>query len=481
MLPEKPLPADPPDVPLAVDLDGTLVRTDTLHENLLALFKLAPWVLLLLPLWVLKGKAFFKAEVARRAALDASRLPYNEELLAFLREEQARGRRLVLATAADRRIADGVAAHLGLFSDVYASDGTVNLSGARKLARLKETLGTFDYAGNDGVDLPLWRESNRVVVVHAPAGVLKQARGLGREVHRVFERPRVGPRVWVKALRVHQWAKNALVFVPVLAAHKVMEPGLLLKAVLGFVAFSLCASSVYVLNDMLDLESDRRHPTKCKRPFAACALPVSTGVVLAPALLLAGAAVCLLLPPAFSALLATYYVLTLAYSLRLKQVVMLDVLVLAGLYTVRIFGGSLAVGVPTSSWLMMFSMFLFLSLALVKRLSEVRRLRQANETSAHGRGYLAQDYEQLASLGAAAGQVSVLVLALYITSKEVTALYSHHEWLWLLCPIMLYWVGRVWVLAHRGLVNEDPLVFALRDRVSYVVGLAAAVVLWVAR
>ncbi|MBZ4416113.1 UbiA family prenyltransferase [Myxococcus sp. RHSTA-1-4] len=481
MLPEKPLPADPPDVPLAVDLDGTLVRTDTLHESLLVLFKQAPWLLLLVPLWVLKGKAFFKAEVARRAALDASLLPYNEELLAWLKEEKARGRRLVLATAADRRIADGVAAHLGLFSDVFASDGTVNLSGARKLARLKESLGTFDYAGNDAVDVPLWRESRQVVVVHAPAGVLKQAHGLGRQVHRVFERPRVGPRVWVKALRVHQWAKNALVFVPLLAAHKATRPDMLLHAVLGFTAFSLCASSVYVLNDLLDLDSDRRHPTKCKRPFAACALPVSTGVVLAPALLLAGAAVCLLLPPAFAALLATYYALTLAYSLRLKQVVMLDVLVLAGLYTVRIFGGSLAVGVPTSSWLMMFSMFLFLSLALVKRLSEVRRLRLSNETSAHGRGYLAQDYEQLASLGAAAGQVSVLVLALYITSKEVTALYAHPERLWLLCPVMLYWVGRVWVLAHRGLVNEDPLVFALRDRVSYAVGLVSALVLWAAK
>ncbi|MFP2908076.1 UbiA family prenyltransferase [Pyxidicoccus sp. 3LFB2] len=481
MLPDTPLPADPPDVPLAVDLDGTLVRTDTLHENLLALFKHAPWLMLLVPLWVLRGKAFFKAEVARRVALDATRLPYNEELLAFLHEEKARGRRLVLATAADRRIADAVAAHLGVFSEVHASDGTVNLSGARKLAKLKASLGTFDYAGNDGVDVPLWRESRQVVVVHAPAGVLRQARGLGREVHRVFERPRVGPRIWVKALRVHQWAKNALVFVPVLAAHKVLDGDLLLKAVLGFVAFSLCASSVYVLNDLLDLDSDRRHPTKCKRPFAACALPVSTGVVLAPTLLLAGAAVCLLLPPAFAALLATYYALTLAYSLRLKQVVMLDVLVLAGLYTVRIFGGALAVGVPTSSWLMMFSMFLFLSLALVKRLSEVRRLRLTNESAAHGRGYLAQDYEQLASLGAAAGQVSVLVLALYITSKEVTALYSHPERLWLLCPVMLYWVGRVWVLAHRGLVNEDPLVFALRDRVSYAVGLVSALVVWVAR
>ncbi len=480
MLPQTPLPEDSPDVALAVDLDGTLVRTDTLHENLLVLFKRAPWLLLLAPLWVLKGKAFFKQEVARRASLDATSLPYHEELLAFLHEEKARGRRLVLATAADRRIADAVAAHLGLFSDVVASEAGVNLSGARKLAKLKELLGTFDYAGNDTVDLPLWRECRRILVVHAPAGVLKQAQGLGRDVHRVFERPRTSPRVWVKALRVHQWAKNALVFVPLLAAHKAADSALLLQALLGFAAFSLCASSVYVLNDLLDLDSDRRHPTKKKRPFAACTLPVSTGVVLAPLLLLAGAAVCLLLPPAFAGLLGAYYVLTLAYSLRLKQVVMLDVLVLAGLYTVRIFGGALAVDVPTSSWLMMFSMFIFLSLALVKRLSEVRRLRLANETSAHGRGYLAQDYEQLASLGAAAGQVSVLVLALYITSNEVTALYAHPERLWLICPVMLYWVGRVWLLAHRGQVNEDPLVFALRDRVSYAVGLVCALVLWAA-
>ncbi|QSQ12794.1 UbiA family prenyltransferase [Myxococcus landrumensis] len=480
MRPESSLSASPADVALAVDLDGTLVRTDTLHENLLVLFKRAPWLLLLLPLWVLKGKAYFKSEVARRAALDARYLPYNEELLAFLQEEKARGRKLVLATAADQRIADAVAAHLGLFSEVHASNGTENLSGTRKLAKLKATLGTFDYAGNDAVDLPLWRESREVVVVHAPASVLKQAQGLGRPVARVFEKPSTSPRVWVKALRVHQWAKNALVFVPMLAAHKAASANLLTQAALGFLAFSLCASSVYVLNDLLDLDADRRHPSKKKRPFAACTLPVSVGVVLAPLLLIAGAAVCLLLPPAFGALLAAYYALTLAYSLRLKQVVMLDVLVLAGLYTVRIFGGSLAVGVPTSSWLLMFSMFLFLSLALVKRLSEVRRLRQSNETSAHGRGYLSQDYEQLASLGAAAGQVSVLVLALYISSKEVTAYYDHPERLWLLCPVMLYWVGRVWVLAHRGEVNEDPLVFALKDRVSYAVGAVAALVLWAA-
>lgn len=473
-----PAPVSAADVPLVVDLDGTLVRTDTLHESLLVLLKRNPLLLVLAALWMLKGKAAFKAEVGRRVRLDASRLPYSEPLLAYLREEKARGRRLVLATAADQTIAEGVAAHLGLFSEVYASDGTVNLSGARKLARLKQAHPEFDYAGDGEVDLALWREARRAVVVHGSAGLERKVRALGRGEVRVFEAPRTGLRTWVKALRVHQWAKNVLVFVPALAAHKGLQLELLVDSVLGFVAFSLCASSVYILNDLLDLDSDRQHPTKRQRPFASGDLPVRVGAVLAPVLLVAGFAVALLLLPLpFVGLLATYYVATFAYSLHLKQVMVLDVVVLAGLYTVRIFGGSLATGVPTSSWLFTFSMFLFLSLALVKRLSEVRRLRLANEETTPGRGYLASDYEQLAGLGAASGYISVLVLAFYITSKEVTVLYSHPERLWLLCPVMLYWVSRVWLLAHRGQVNEDPLVFALRDKVSYGVGLVAALVL----
>ncbi|WP_225410316.1 UbiA family prenyltransferase [Stigmatella hybrida] len=468
------LPASEP--PLAVDLDGTLVRTDTLHESLLVLLKQNPLLLVLAAVWMLRGKAFFKAQVGRRVRLDASRLPYSEPLLAYLREERGRGRRLVLATAADQSIAHAVAAHLGLFSEVYASDGTVNLSGAHKLARLKQAHAEFDYAGDGEVDLTLWREARRALVVHGAPGLERRVRALGRGEVRVFERPRVGPRAWVKALRVHQWAKNILVFVPMLAAHQGLNAGVLLQAALGFAAFSLCASSVYMLNDLLDLDADRQHPTKRLRPFASGDLPVQTGAMLAPVLLVAGFGVAALLPPAFAALLATYYGVTLAYSLYLKQVMVLDVLVLASLYTVRIFGGSLAVGIPTSSWLFTFSMFLFLSLALVKRLSEVRRLRLSNAEAAPGRGYLASDYEQLSSLGVASGYIAVLVLALYITSKEVTVLYRFHERLWLLCPVMLYWVSRVWLLAHRGLVNEDPLVFALRDKVSYAVGLVAALV-----
>jgi 4-hydroxybenzoate polyprenyltransferase len=412
--------------PLAVELDGVLARTDTLHEGLLRLLKRQPWLLPAVLGWSLRGQAFLRAEVARRVELDVTRLPYDEALVSRLSEQRARGRRVVLSTVADRRVAEAVAAHLGLFDAVHT--GGNPLEGPREEARRSAPSRPF-------------------------------------------------PRTLLKALRVHQWAKNVLVFVPMLAAHKVLNTALLLQAVLGFIAFSLCASSVYVLNDMLDLDSDRKHPTKRKRPFASGDLSVRAGLWLAPLLLGSGAAVALLLPREFLALLGTYYAITLGYSLYLKQVAMLDVLVLAGLYTVRIFGGSLAVGVPTSSWLFTFSMFLFLSLALVKRLSEVRRLRLANEEAAPGRGYMAGDYEQLAMLGVSSGYMSVLVLALYITSKEVTALYLHPERLWLLCPVMMYWVGRVWLLAHRGQVNEDPLVFALKDKVSYAVGLLAAGVL----
>nr|AYM53841.1 transmembrane protein [Archangium sp.] len=422
-----PTPSPPQDTrPLAVELDGVLVRTDTLHEGVLRLLKLQPYLAPAVLAWSLRGPSFLRVEVARRVELDVALLPYDEVLLSHLSEEKARGRRVVLATSADRKVAEAVAAHLGLFDAVHARGEafTEPHEEARRTAPSKPLVRTL-----------------------------------------------------LKALRVHQWAKNILLFVPLLAAHKALDAPLLLQAVLGFISFSLCASSVYVLNDLLDLDSDRKHPTKRRRPFASGDLPVSAGLWMAPLLLGSGAAVALLLPRAFLALMATYYAVTLAYSFYLKQVMMLDVLVLAGLYTVRIFGGSLAVGVPTSSWLFSFSMFLFLSLALVKRLSEVRRLRQANESTAPGRGYVAGDYEQLAILGVSSGYMSVLVLALYITSKEVTVLYLYPERLWLLCPVMLYWVGRVWLLAHRGLVNEDPLVFALKDKVSYVVGLISMGVL----
>jgi 4-hydroxybenzoate polyprenyltransferase len=322
------------------------------------------------------------------------------------------------------------------------------------------------------------------VVVGTPAEAQRWCDGFAGPVRRfnpVGEGQSSQVRAWAKAVRIHQWAKNALLFVPLLAAHRSAEFPLLARALLAFLSFGLCASSVYVLNDLLDLESDRIHPSKKRRPFAAGRLPVRAGMLLAPVLLAGAFTVALtLLPRAYVALLATYYVTTLAYSLRLKQQVMLDVLVLAGLYAARIFGGALAVGVPVSDWLLAFSMFLFLSLALVKRVIEVRRLRESGQWGARGRGYVATDLEQLTGLGTASGYLSVLVLALYITSGEVSRLYSHPARLWLLCPLMLFWVGRVSLMAGRGEVNEDPLLFALKDRVSYMVGLAGGLVLLLA-
>lgn len=430
--------------PLVTELEEVLLRTDSLQEGLVRLLKRRPHLLPVALGWRLRGRGPCRQEVARRVELDAARLPYDEAVLARLTEAKAGGRRVVLATAAARSVADGVAAHLGLFDTVLASEGGQELTGARRDARLRETLGT-------------------------PYEEVRAAPGLARRGRALF-----------KALRVHQWAKNVLVFVPMLAAHRAFHGPLLLQSLLAFVAFSLCASSVYVLNDLLDLDADRQHPSKRRRPFASGTLSLGLGPGLGLGLLAAGAGVALLLPREFLALLGTYYLITLAYSFRLKQVMMLDVLVLAGLYTVRILGGSLAVGIPTSNWLFTFSIFLFLSLALVKRLSEVRRLRMTQASAAPGRGYVAGDYEQLATLGVSSGYLSVLVLALYITSREVTALYAHPERLWMLCPVMLYWVGRVWLLAHRGEVNEDPLVFALKDRVSYAVGFIAAGVIFAA-
>jgi 4-hydroxybenzoate polyprenyltransferase len=277
----------------------------------------------------------------------------------------------------------------------------------------------------------------------------------------------------VRALRLHQWSKNVLVFLPLLAAHKALEPELLFRTLLAFLAFGLVASGHYVLNDLLDLEADRRHARKRNRPFASGALPASAGVALVPALLAAGVAVALLLPRGFQAVLAGYLAATSAYSLALKRVVILDVLLLAGLYTSRMFAGAFAADVPVSEWLASFSMFLFLSLALLKRASEIVETAQA----LHGRGYLASDREPIFGMGVASGYLAVLVLALYVSSNEVRLLYSHPGWLWALCPLVLYWVSRLWIRAHRGEVRDDPVLFALRDPASWLVAALGATIL----
>ncbi|MBK8384464.1 MAG: UbiA family prenyltransferase [Candidatus Accumulibacter sp.] len=464
-------------LPLCVDLDGTLLRTDLTAESLLALGKHNPLGLFGLMPSLRRGKAAFKLALADQISCDPSRLPYNCDVLAMLQVARAEGRRTVLVSASPRSWVDAVARHLDLFDDVLATDDVfTNLSGLAKAERLVRRYGEqgFDYAGNARSDLHVWRCARKAIVVTPDHGVLACAKSQA-DVDTVFDdRP---PRLWtwLKAMRLYQWAKNLLVFVPLLGAHAWANTAAVTQVCLAFLIFGLAASSVYLLNDLLDLDEDRRHPRKRLRPFASGMLPVAHGVVatlllLASAVLLAG-----LLSPGFRAALATYYAVTLAYSFHLKKLVLIDILVLAGLYTVSLIAGGAAVNLGLSFWLLAFSVFLFMSLALVKRYTELLVQRDAGALTACGRGYNVDDFPLLQTMGVVSGYMSVLVLALYINSDTGRVLYSHIEFIWFLCLLLLFWISRVWLLAHRGQMHDDPLVFALKDRSSRAIALIAVV------
>jgi 4-hydroxybenzoate polyprenyltransferase len=463
-------------IPLCVDMDGTLVRTDLLLESVLALLKRNPLYLFALPFWLSRGRAHLKCEVVRRVRVEISGLPWDHRVLDLLEAERGR-RPLVLCTASDQLVANAVAQHLGCFDGVMASDGSRNLSGRNKADTLVEVYGErgFDYAGNEARDLAIWKHARQAYIVNAGNGLEARVRRVS-EVASILPRENAGVRTWFKALRIHQWLKNILVFVPLLAAHKFLQPTAVVHTIAAFVIFGVCASGVYVLNDLLDLGADRVHPRKRKRPFASGRLPLTAGIAAAPLLTLVAFAAAYLLDPRFALVLLGYYVLTLAYSFKLKQIAMLDVLMLAGLYTVRIIAGNAAIETGLSFWLLAFSMFLFLSLALVKRYTEVVAQSGGGHKQIKGRGYAASDAVLLATFGGASGYLSVLVLALYIDSTASAALYRHPQWLWLTCPLLLYWISRVWIIAHRGAMNDDPVVFAVTDNVSRAVLVLCAIV-----
>ena len=465
-----------PEYPLCVDLDGTLIHSDLLVESALALLGRNPLYIFAMAFWLLRGKAHLKREIAQRCEIEVATLPYNTALIEWLRAVKGQ-RSLVLCTASDAGYAHAVAAHLGLFAAVLSSDGRSNLSGRHKAAQLVERYGDrgFDYAGNTKADLAVWRHARQAVVV-GPSASLGKAAARVTMVERVFERRGPSIRTWAKALRLHQWLKNLLVFLPLLASHRLFNLGAAAQATLAFLAFGLCASGVYLLNDLLDLASDRRHPRKRKRPFAAGTLPLTAGLAAVPVLTVMAFVLALAIAPLFALTLLGYYVLTLGYSFRLKRIVMLDVIVLATLYTIRIVAGAAAIAQPLSFWLLAFSMFIFLSLAMLKRYTELRTLQDSNHGHASGRGYRVDDLSLIQSLGAASGYLSVLVLALYINSTASEALYHRPQVLWLLCPLLLYWISRVWVVAHRGLMHDDPVIYAVVDRVSRVVLVLGALV-----
>jgi 4-hydroxybenzoate polyprenyltransferase/phosphoserine phosphatase len=473
-----------PDAPrpglLCVDLDGTLVATDTLDECLLCIARRSPQKLLKIPLWLLGGKAQFKERVAEAAAQDLCSLPYRPSVCEYIEARAAEGEEVVLATAANWRIAKQVAGECKFIQNVLASDEKTNLSGERKLTAIRDYAAgrPFDYMGDHVKDLKIWRAARNAIVVGKSARLAAKVAG-AENVIQISSGTGGTAREWLRQLRVHQWSKNVLLLLPLVLAHKITSVPALVACLIAFIAFSCAASAVYLVNDLIDLPHDRSHPTKSKRPLARGAITIRQALGATVGLVGAAAVLSLaFLPLTFFAMVVGYWVMSFAYSLWLKQLAIVDILMLAGFYVYRILIGAVAVHVLVSVWLLAFSMFFFLSLGTIKRYADLLEAAGSGETGRAGRSYSTADLEFLRTLGLACGCVATLVLALYLNSAEIMQLYRRPTCLWLVCPLALYWILRAWLIASHGEMHDDPVIFALRDKASYVVAaLTAGVIL----
>ena len=471
------IPASEP-LPLCVDLDGTLVRTDTLFDTFITAARKIS-TLVKIPFWLIQGKAKFKANLAQEAGLDAALLPYNGPLLAYLHEQKSRGRYLVLATAANQSIAHKVNQHLRLFDEIIASDETQNLRGEKKAEALAERFGTrgFDYIGNSRIDLSVWKYASSGILVNVSDHVAKRAEELV-PIEKRFTDNRLQERDVLKALRPHQWMKNMLVFIPIITAGAFIEPSAILNAVVLFAAFCCTASGIYIVNDLYDLEADRQHPRKCQRPFASGSLSLGLGFILAPILIILGIAFAGALASAWTMpLILCYGLLSITYSVKLKELPLVDVFTLAGLYTLRLFAGGEATGYHVSFWLLAFSGFIFLALAIVKRTSELSSLVMIGRQEATRRGYTTSDINILKMFGISSTFVSSLVVALYIHDQAAKAVYEFPHLLWFIVPLMLLWQCRIWLSTERGYMQDDPIVYAGKDWVSWCIGILVMAVI----
>ena len=463
-----------PNVPLVVDLDGTLIYTDMLWESVFQLLKAKPWALFSLVVWLFQGKAVLKQRVAAQVEIDVASLPYDEAILTDLKAQREQGRTLILATGSNQKFAEQIAAHLQIFDTVLSSCDQHNLISQKKEQELIKLFGVggYDYIGNSRTDIPIWNSSQRALSV--------TSKGFCLTDQRVTEKTGTTRIHWlralVKAMRPRQWLKNLLVFVPLLAGH-VLDVQSLTQALLAFCAFSFAASSAYLLNDALDVADDRRHHEKCKRPIAAGSLPLPHAMLFCGVLFFASLGVAALVSASFLLVLSVYLVATIAYSIYLKRLLMVDVIMLAFLYSIRVFGGGVSTGIELSFWLLSFSFFIFLSLALLKRHSELYNLTRVGKEKARGRGYTTHDRVPVGIMGINAGFVAIVIFMLYFNSENVLRLYRQPYYLLGIVPLIVLWLGRLWVLSFRGEVNEDPIVFVSKDKRGLVVMLLAAILL----
>jgi 4-hydroxybenzoate polyprenyltransferase/phosphoserine phosphatase len=466
-------------VPLIMDVDGTLIRSDLLWEGLAWVLTRRPRRLLPALLALSGGRPSLKAFLAREADIDIDDLPLEPAALELIEEARATGVQVILASAGHTSQVDGLKDRVG--ADLaWGSDEATNLKGRRKLAQIREHFGQFDYVGNSGADLPLWKAARRPIAVNASRLTLRRAKRARPDLVVVQVERASTWRLWIRQLRPHHWAKNALLFVPALAAHLAPSFELGVRLLAGFAAFSATASAVYLFNDLADLASDRAHPRKRNRPLAAGEILIPAALVAGLLLVAAAAVVAWQLSPRFAGVIAAYLIITYAYSLSLKQHLAIDVITLATLYTVRIVAGAVLVEVPLSRWFLAFSIFLFLSLALAKRAVELRGAVARNTRKIAGRGYRPEDLPILSAMGIAAAAGSALVYCLYISGDEVTRLYGNPDLLWIGLPLFLYWNLRLWLFADRGTLQEDPVAFALKDPITYVVAAAFLAAVWIA-
>lgn len=469
-------------LPLCVDLDGTLINTDSLWESCLRLISQKPLFLLLLPFWLFSGKAGFKYKVSQHVALNPASLPFNTKLLKFLTHQRLSNRRIVLVTAANKDIADSVSQHLNIFDDVIASNETQNLSGRNKANVLVERFGEkgFVYAGNANIDLKVWKHAAAAIVVNGSDSLAKKAGKLTTLEKNIPSEQKLSMKVILKAIRVHQWSKNLLIFAALILSHSWHNLAALQTVSYAFLSFSFAASAIYLINDLIDLEADRQHQSKRFRPLAAGTLSIQLAILLIPILLILSFVIAYQTNTDFVITLIVYLVLTTAYSLVLKPVALIDVITLTSLYTIRIIAGGVVISIPLSYWLLAFSMFIFLSLALIKRFSELKNLVEQGETKSVSRGYHVEDLPVVSLFGITSGYISVLVLVFYIDDLHTNAIYTQPNWLWFVAISVLYWISRMWLIAFRGQMNEDPVSFAIRDRCSYAVSTAIAICMYLA-
>jgi len=458
-------------IPLLVDLDGAIIATDTLFETIILFLKKSPYKFFMLFVWLLRGKHVLKEELSKRTHLNVETLPYRQDVIDYLEQQFKQGRKIILLTGSWVDIARRVANQFAFISDLIATNHERNMTGHAKAQIAREMWGDrlFDYLGNEKKDLHIWKIARRAIVVGNER--LANAAGDVTQLEKFFPVEPLSPKTWLKAIRIHQWAKNVLVFVPLFTSHSLFKPDAVVSALIAYFSFCTVASATYLLNDLLDLESDRKHSIKKYRPLAAGKMSMLQGILTGIVLLSTGIILTILyLNMYFLLVLLIYLTLTILYSFILKHVQTADVISLASLFTLRVIAGAVVIGVPLSFWLLCFSMFLFLSLAMIKRVSELIHAEKQSGgelQKVSGRDYLTADIVVLQSLGGASGFLSVLVFAQYINSDQVVKMYSSPEFLWLVIPVLGYWVMRIWIMAARGQIDEDPISFAIRDKQSW--------------